>query len=424
MKIAVMADLHLNKTVYKVMDRKNPQLPFRNVDFMNSFEYMVDQCVNAIKPDLLVIGGDVYDKCYFPSNEIRGFFSSQLSKLAIAKIPVIILIGNHDISKKSHALQDIGELKLKNIVVIEKPTITSFKDTQLFIFPYSLDVEQKKKTIKEDFMDFVKEIHAKKNDKPSIFFGHFGVKGATINQYSGDEEIEGEETETKTTTTTIKKDYKNRSVNDISCDDLDSIGADYVILGDYHKHQILPTHKCIAMYPGSIEKTSFSEIDQDKGFVVYDSEQEVKGKMGKCSFIKYPNCRPMLELKGNFMDMKNAFNKVDCKEYQDAVVKFTYTGKSSELIDFQTGEEAFKKEIREKLNPINIDVINKAKDDKQEEATQLEQNIMENGHFSNEDVIDAVREMTKERIKDEKEMQLTIDLADEIYNETIEMVGK
>jgi DNA repair exonuclease SbcCD nuclease subunit len=60
MKIAIAGDLHLNKTVYKgVMDRINSQLHFRNADFMKAFDYMVDKCVNEIKPDLFVVPGDV-----------------------------------------------------------------------------------------------------------------------------------------------------------------------------------------------------------------------------------------------------------------------------------------------------------------------------------------------------------------------------
>jgi exonuclease SbcD len=419
MKIAIVPDVHLNKAVYKgVMDRDNSLIPFRSVDFMKAFKYVVDKCVNELKPDLFVIPGDIYDN-WEPSNKVRGFLSSQLRKLTEAKIPIIILIGNHDISRKDHSLRDIQELGLKSIRIVDMPMIVTYKDTQLFLFPYSLDVEQKKKTIKEDFLDFVKEISAKKNEKPSIFFGHFGVRGASINQYSGDSDDDDDDDIFTDTTTTHVKEYKNRNPNDIDCDDLDSIGAEYVILGDYHKHQILDTKKCIAMYPGSIEKTSFAEVNQKKGFILYDSESTPQNKMGKCSFIEYPNCRPMLELKGNFADVKDAFKKIDCSKYQDAIVKLRFTGTPSELIDFSAGMEALKKEIREKINPIHIYFINKSKDEKQEEeATKLEQDIMENGQLSNDDVKEVVKEVIRERVKDEKEMALTFDLADEIYQET------
>ena len=418
MKIAIVPDNHLNKAVYKgVMDRDNPQIPFRNVDFMNGFKFAVDTCIDELKPDMFVIPGDVYDN-HLPSNEVRKFFSAQLSRLTKAKIPVIILVGNHDIYKKNHGLQDIQELQLKTIVVLDKPTITAYKDTQLFLFPCTFDVEQKRKTIKEDFSDFVKEIQAKKDDRLSIFFGHFGVRGASINQYRGDEEdVEDIDTMTNTTTT-VMKNFKNKDENNISLEDLDSIGADYVFLGDYHQYQTLNTKKCVAMYSGSIEKTSFSEVGQVKGFILFDSEIESKNKRDKCRFIEYPNCRPMLELKGNFLDIQAAFRKIDYSKYQDAIVKIRFNGNSSELVDYSSGLDALKKEIREKVNPIHLYSINNTKDDQQEQAaTQLENDITENGHLSNDDVRDVAKEEIRERVKDEKEMALTLALAEEIYQE-------
>ena len=425
MKIAIVPDIHLNKTVYKgVMDKVLSMLPFRNVDFMKAFEYVITKCIDDIKPDLVVIPGDIYDN-FEPSNEIRGFLSSQLSRLSEAKIPIILLIGNHDVCKKHHGLKDIQELKLKNIVVVDKPDAKVFRGTRLFFFPYSLEVEQQKKTIKEDFQDFVRTIKSHDDNLPSIFFGHFGVKGAVLNQYT-EEEIE-DVTETTDTTTTplpkkvlVAKDFNNRNANDIGCDDLDGIGADYVILGDYHKHQILNTKKCIAMYPGSLEKTSFTEVDQQKGFVVYDSEAVPEGKLGKCKFIEYPNCRPMIELRGNMLEIKKAFQELDYSKYQGAIVKLRFTGTHDELISFSANLEFFKKEIREKINPIHVYYINKA-DNKQmtEEATKLEKEIMEKGHLSNDDVVEVAKEMLKEQIKDDKEKKLTIDLADEIYKETV-----
>ena len=425
MRIAACPDIHLNKVIFKgVMDRDIPALPFRNVDFMKAFEYVVTECINNLKPDLFVIPGDIYDN-FEPSNEVRGFFSSQLSRLTEAKIPVVIIIGNHDVCKKHHGLKDIQELKLKNIVVVETPMIKVFKDTQLFFFPYSLEVEQKKKTIKEDFHDFVKTIQAQKNGMPSIFFGHFGVKDASMNQYNDEEE----EVVTDTTTTLmpsevkkviVSKDFRNQNPNDISCSDLDSIGADYVILGDYHKYQSLDTKKCFAMYPGSLEKNSFSESTQKKGFVLYDSEAKEEGKFGKCRFIEYPNCRPMKEFRGNLTSIRKEFIEMDYSKFQNAIVKLTFTGTQNELIDFSTNMEAFKKEIREKLNPIHIYFINKADDaEMTQEASKLEQEIMDKGHLSNDDVVDVAKEMVKERITDEKEKALTIDLADEIYKETV-----
>jgi hypothetical protein len=90
------------------------------------------------------------------------------------------------------------------------------------------------------------------------------------------------------------------------------------------------------------------------------------------------------------------------------------------LIDISTNLESFKKEIRDVLDPIHIDFINKSTNDEQvQAASSLEKEIMEKGHLSNDDVIGVVKEIVKERITDEKELALIIDLADEVYKETV-----
>jgi len=417
MKIAVIADTHLNKSVYKeVMDREYPLLPFRNADFMRAFEWMTDECINNIHPDIFLVLGDIYDH-YDPSNEIRGFFSSQLRKLTEAKIPVIILVGNHDACQKHHALQDIHQLGLKNIKVIEEPQIVNFKDERFALFPHSLDVERQTIDEKEEFLNFKKQIE-QEDIKPSFFFAHLGIKGATLNEY----EVKTEAETTDTTTTPMKRAFINSNADDVGLDDLDALGIPNIFLGDYHRHQILPTKNCLAMYCGSIEKSDLSEADQVKGFVVYDSEADIDKKMGKCSFITYPNCRPMFELKGNFVKIKEKFSKINSRDFQNAIVKISFVGNPSERTDFTIGIEGFKKEIREKTNAIYIFHTQKTINEEQEEAvSELEQELMEKGHIEAEDIIPIVNEMIDDWGKDRSPEFITgvKQIAKEIYDETV-----
>lgn len=423
MKIGVISDCHLNKAVYKpVLDREWVNLPFRTADFMRSFQYMVDECIK-LKVDLVVIPGDVYDN-YDPSNEVRGFFSGQMCKLSDAKIPVLILIGNHDVCMKHHALKDIKELGLKNIKVYEEPAILDYKEHRFLLFPYSLDIEQKKITIKDEFNKFLDKVNEKeKTSSPVLFFGHFGVRGGKMNDYidtvKSANVLEDLITNTTTTEIKVKKEFINNNVNDISCADLDKLGADYVILGDYHQHQVLKTEKCIGMYTGSIEKTSMAERNQSKGFVLYDSEAEEIEFLGKCRFIEYPKCRPMIELKGDFMSIKQQFADLNYSTCQDAIVKIYFEGNTEDLVNFSVGLEPFKKEIKERTNAIHVYHEQFVKNEEQElKASIIEQQIMEKGHIEETDVIDVVKEMISEQIDDEKECQLTIALAEKIYEET------
>jgi len=129
----------------------------------------------------------------------------------------------------------------------------------------------------------------------------------------------------------------------------------------------------------------------------------------------------MIQLKGDFEKIKSDFAKVDYSKHQEAMVKISFIGTSEELGTFSTEIESFKKEIRKAVNPIHIISGQKIKDDKQdEEASRLEQQILEKGHMQAEDVIEVVKEIIIERVVDEKERQAIIDLGIEIYKENME----
>jgi len=421
MKIAVVPDLHLNKATYKtIMDREFADVPFRSADFMRSFRWIIDKCINDIKPNLFVIPGDVYNQ-FDPSNAVRGFFSSQILRLTEQDIPVVILTGNHDVCRKHHALKDIQELGLSKVKVVDSPRIMLLREgIKLLLFPYSLDIEQKKVTIKEEFEKFLKEVRKRDDGKPSIFFGHFGVVGGKLNEYEEENELLDILTDsTVTPVIKIKKKFVNNNPDDIDISDLDRIGSDYVLLGDYHEFQRLPTSKCIAIYPGSIEKTDFSEMSQRKGFIVYDSEGEMTEELGLCKFIEYPHCRSMKEFKGNLTQIKKQFSELDPSQYKEPIVKIYFEGTSEELFEFSTGLESFKKEVRKVLNPIHLYHIQKIRNPRLEaNASRIEKEILDKGHMEADDVLAVVKEIIVERVKDKDEQQKTIDLAVEIYQGT------
>jgi DNA repair exonuclease SbcCD nuclease subunit len=442
MKIAVMADLHLNKTTYRsVMDRENISLSFRTADFMRAFKWSVTECIDNVKPDLKVIAGDVYDH-YDPSNEVRGFFSDQLSRLCKNNIAVYIITGNHDVCQKHHALSDIEELKLNNIKIVSSPSIESFGNNseyvRLLLFPYSLDIERGIKTIKGEFNSFLdKARECGKIDYPTLFFGHFPVCGGIMNRYNPGEDENilmplqiQPETETDTTATLTNEEhqeaYKNRNENDIGFSDLDELSAlnvEYVFLGDFHEYQFVDTKKCRTWYCGSLEKNSFNEKKHVKSFMVYDSKTMPDSKMGLCKIVAYPNCRPMIDLSGNIVKMREQFNKVDLDKNQDAIVRLNFEGTDEERAEFMVNLEEFKKEIISKVKAIHIyhsiapSKVNRK--DISDVLAKIEQSVQDKGHMEAIDVIEVVKEMITERVSDETERKETSELAMEIYNKTV-----
>jgi len=411
-KISVVADCHLNRALYKgVLDKKYPTLPFRTVDFMKAFYFIITQNIEKIKPDLMVIAGDVYDT-YDPSNEVRAFFNRQLKRLSDANIPVIILVGNHDICRKHHALSPLKTLELDGCTVVEEPMLTTVGDKVLMLFPYSLKVERGEKEIREQFHEFVEEskkvIEEEHQDKQKMFFGHFGVKGAVLKSYSSKDSNK-------------QKSLINRGGDDISLADLDTLEAEYIFLGDYHQHQILPINNGVAMYTGSIERTDMSECDQTKGYVVYDDDNHVDQHMGKVRFIEYPKCRSMIDLRGNSQELLKAVEKLPTKGVKGAVVRITFVGTHKELTDYSAMLDDLQKQIRNKILPVHMYSEQKVTDDAEEKAaSQVEEDLIDKGHLNEELVLKVVEEMIAEKEDDPEEQKVLISIAHDIYKETME----
>jgi DNA repair exonuclease SbcCD nuclease subunit len=378
---------------------------------MKAFEYMVDQNINTIKPDLLVIAGDIFDT-YDPSNDVRAFFNAQLSRLVDCKVPVIILVGNHDICKKNHALSPIANINVRNIKVIEEPKMIQFKGHLLMLYPYSLSVERSIVSQRKLFADFVEESKKKIADNealqgnPILFFGHFGVKGAKLNAGLS---VAGK-----------KMDFKNSSSHDITINDLDSIGADYVFLGDYHEHQILPTKNCVAMYTGSVEKDDITQREQPKGFVVYDTEVCKDAEYGKVRFVEYPHCRPMVALSGSVKDIQAGIDKLTDDD-MGAAVRIVYMGDTKGLNEFSLSIDDMRHQIRQKIKPVHIYDSQKVTDTETvEKGKKLEQDIIERGHMSEDEVVDVVNSIIAE-LAEEDEISTIQQMALEIRKEAKEV---
>jgi len=404
-KITVVADCHLNMVRFSSFKDKESGIPYKSYDFMRSFEYIVSKNIEEIKPDLFVIAGDIFDT-FDPSNTVRGFFNRQLRRLVDDKIPVIILVGNHDVCMKNHALSPLHEIQIKNVKIIDSPKLLQFKDHLLLLYPYSLDVERLVIKNKQLFSQFVAESKSKIHEfsnKPVLFFGHFGVTGANKNSgISNGKKI-----------TTI-----NTDTEDITLSDLDSIGANYVFLGDYHEHQILNTKSCRAMYAGSIEKDDITQIEQKKGFLLYDTEVEEQDRYGKVRFIEYPNCRPMVSLYGSVQEIQDGIDALT-ESQTGAVVKIVYVGDIKSLSSFSSSIEKMRNQIRNKIQPIHIYDSQKITESVEEEKKiqELEQEVIEKGEITDEEIMDTVCEMLGELVSKE-EYVIVESMAKKIYKES------
>jgi DNA repair exonuclease SbcCD nuclease subunit len=245
------------------------------------------------------------------------------------------------------------------------------------MFPYSLDVENGTVTIKEKFSKFVEEYKSKKellkSDVPNIFCGHFGVNGAIMSQYN----IIDSATSLKT-----NMGFVNSSTKDISLTDLDSIGCDFVFLGDYHQYQKLDT-KTPSFYSGALERMDFGEINEDKGFIIMDVDTKT------LFFEKNENCRPMYNLVGNFSDIEEQYSKIQPTTNRP-IIKITFIGTSEDKYVFNTSIDVFCQKIIKEFNPIHLFTDSKIISSPLKPGDIFDEDIIEDKLFSSSQSVSSI----------------------------------
>ena len=92
LKIFHLADTHLGFSAYNKLDMESG-LTQREIDFYNAFENFVTQAMET-KPDLILHSGDFFDSVR-PTNRAISFAMDQLLRLEQAKMPIVIIAGNH-----------------------------------------------------------------------------------------------------------------------------------------------------------------------------------------------------------------------------------------------------------------------------------------------------------------------------------------
>src|SRR3990167_3567339 len=90
-RLAHLADLHLDFRAYQRTDARGRNQ--RQMDAHAAFERAVDQLL-AIRPDVVVIAGDVWHRPLPYSDSLR-FGFRQVRRLTGAGLPVVAIAGNH-----------------------------------------------------------------------------------------------------------------------------------------------------------------------------------------------------------------------------------------------------------------------------------------------------------------------------------------
>jgi len=269
MRILHFADAHIDMANY---GRHDPEtgLPLRVLDFLKSLDAIVDAAINE-RVELVIFAGDAY-KDRSPAPTFQREWGRRIIRLSQARIPTLLLVGNHDLSPavgRAHAIHEFDTLQVPYVRVLSRPELLRPADlwglpVQVIAMPWIsrsglmasmdmgaaepgevfLNIESR---ISELVEGWLKEVDP---NLPTILTAHASVQGATF----GSERMVMLGSDLVLPTSLVKDPR-----------------LDYVALGHIHKPQDVNqgAHPPV-IYPGSIERVDFGEAADDRFFIVAD----------------------------------------------------------------------------------------------------------------------------------------------------------
>ena len=309
MRILHTADIHLGSNTYGRLDPQTG-LNTRLIDFKRSFDFMVEHALEA-DIDVFLFCGDAY-RTADPTPTQQRTFAECLKPIADAGIPIVMITGNHDhpVSFGKASAIDIFQYVTGDVQVFRKPDKavieTGSGPLQLIAMPWPirsliLSKDEHRKKSAREIRDFIEATYAdfianaaRSLDPalPTVLAGHFSVQGSDL---SGSER-----------TSLIAHEPKFQPSQ------LTPSPIDYVALGHIHRFQNRspnaedprarvardvyiqpldgspPTGSPPVVYSSSLERISFKEWDDLKGFVLVDIEANDVRKTTSYTFIDTP----------------------------------------------------------------------------------------------------------------------------------------
>ncbi len=334
MKILHFADAHIDMANY---GRHDPEsgLPFRVLDFLKSLDTIVDTAITR-KVDMVIFAGDAY-KDRSPAPTFQREWGKRIMKLSEAKIPTLLLVGNHDISPaagRAHAIQEFDTLHVPFIRVLQKPELLTSKDLwdlpiQIIAMPWvprsglmaatgETNSTEAFSRIEENIGELIEGWLEKIDPSlPVILTAHASIEGAKF----GGERLVMLGNDLVLSGSLVK----NRKFS-------------YVAMGHIHKPQdVNEGYQPPVVYPGSIERVDFGEVKEDRFFVIADVE---KGKDTTVEWIQLTGVRKFIDRRTVLRSSENVTNALkealpSPKEMTEAIVKLSveYPREWDSLID-------------------------------------------------------------------------------------------
>ena len=309
-RILLLADTHLgfDLPVSPRITRRR-----RGHDFLANYATALQPAL-AGEVDVVVHGGDVFNRSRPPSSVVWQAFEP-LTRVADRGIPVFVVPGNHERGRIPH----LRFAQHPGIHVFDRPRtfVVAVKGVRLAMagFPSERD------DVRSRFPDLLTETaHDQVTADIRVLCLHQCVEGATVGP----------------------ADYTFTTAADvIRTSDLPG-GFAAVLSGHIHRHQVLttdPRGRPLAtpvLYPGSIERTSVAEAEEDKGYMIVELTRTGDFISRNWTFHKLP-ARPLVrhDLSLDGLDAERveaAIRSMVANAADDAVVSVRVTGTITESV--------------------------------------------------------------------------------------------
>jgi len=343
MKLLHFADAHIDMANY---GRHDPEtgLPLRVLDFLKSLDTIVDAAISE-KVDMVIFAGDAY-KDRSPAPTFQREWGKRIIRLSQAKIPTLLLVGNHDLSPaagRAHAIQEFDTLQVPFVKVLQRPEFLTPDDlwdvpVQVIAMPWvsrsslmanldmsGTDSEEVFSSIESRISDLVENwMEEADKELPLILTAHASVEGAMF----GAERMVMLGSDLVLPTALVKDKR-----------------LDYVAMGHIHKPQdVNEGGYPPVIYPGSIERVDFGEAKDDKFYIIADVAREGT----KFEWKKIKGTRPFVERRASLRSDENVMEILKSKldgNLSGAIVKLIveYPRELDTLID----ESALRKHVED-----------------------------------------------------------------------------
>ncbi|HRQ23705.1 MAG TPA: exonuclease SbcCD subunit D [Anaerolineales bacterium] len=291
MKLLHFADAHIDMANY---GRHDPAtgLPLRVLDFLKSLDTIVDTAI-ARKVDMVIFAGDAY-KDRSPAPTFQREWGRRIMRLSQAKIPTLLLVGNHDISPavgRAHALQEFKTLQVPFVKVLDEPVFLKPEDLwdlplHVIAMPWiarsglmaSLEMSaEKTEDIYSNIESRISELIEGWLEEcdpslPVVLTAHASIEGA---KYGGERLV------------MLGNDLV------LSGSLVKNPKFSYVAMGHIHKPQdVNEGNQPPVIYPGSIERVDFGEAKEERFFVIAEVDA---GKSTNVEWIPLTGVRKFMD---------------------------------------------------------------------------------------------------------------------------------